>query len=255
MTTKQVLAKLKSLGTAQTRKTYGRHGVTGDMFGVKYGDMYKLVKQIKTDHDLALSLWDSGNHDARVLATMVADPDRLTGKVLGAWIKDVDNHVLSAALAGIAGRSGAGRKLMPRWMSAKGEWPSATGWGMVSHIAAEPGALTIEECRTLLGAVESKIHGSKNRVKYSMNSAMIAMGSYVPGLENEAVRVAKRIGQVEVDHGLTNCETPFAAPYIRKAAAHHRAKLAKAAKKKTAGRKPTASARRRGQSAGSSAMQ
>ena len=52
MTDKQVLARLRSLGSAQTRKTYGRHGVTGKMYGVKYGDLYKLVKQIKVDHGL-----------------------------------------------------------------------------------------------------------------------------------------------------------------------------------------------------------
>ena len=50
---KQALAKLKSLGSAQTRKTCGRHGVTGDMFGVKYGDLNELVLQIKVDHELA----------------------------------------------------------------------------------------------------------------------------------------------------------------------------------------------------------
>ena len=50
---------------------------------------------------------------------------------------------------------------------------------------------------------------------------------------DEQVRIAKRIGQVEVDHGLTNCQTPLAGPYIRKAAAHQRAKLQKAATKKS----------------------
>ena len=65
-----------------------------------------------------------------------------------------------------------------------------------------------------------------------MNTAMIAIGAYVPGMEKEAIRVAGRIGQVEVDHGLTHCKTPLAAPYIRKAAAHHRARLEKRSSKK-----------------------
>ena len=151
MNSRQALSKLKSLGSAQTRKTYGRHGVTGEMFGVKYGDMAKLVRQIKTDHDLALELWDSGNHDARILATMIADPDRLTSKVLNAWIKDIDNHVLSHALAKIAARGPAGRKQMKKWMGARGEWPAATGWNMLSSIASEPDALTRADCGDLLG--------------------------------------------------------------------------------------------------------
>jgi len=107
---------------------------------------------------------------------------------------------------------------------------------MLSNVAAVPGEMSLDDCRELLATIEATIHESKNRVKYSMNTAMIAMGSYVPGLEDEAVEVAERIGQVEVDHGLTSCKTPLAAPYIRKAAAHQRSKLAKAAKKKAARR-------------------
>ena len=111
--------------------------------------------------------------------------------------------------------------------------------------ASEPDALTKAEARELLADIEKRIHSSPNRVKYSMNTAMIALGSYVPGLEAEAVKVAGRIGQVEVDHGLTSCQTPLAAPYIRKAAAHHRAKLAKLSVKKTPARTAKKAARRK----------
>lgn len=238
----EALAKLKNLGSAQTRKTYGRHGVTGKMYGVRYGDLAGLVKQIGRDHDLALRLWESGNHDARVLAMKVADPEQLSARVLRGWMKAVDNHVLVYELADLAARSAAGRKLMPTWMGSRSEWPAATGWMMVARVASIPDGLAPGEGRRLLAAIEKQIHSSKNRVKYSMNTAMIAIGSYVPGLEEHAVKVAHRIGQVEVDHGLTGCKTPLAAPYIRKAAAAHRARLAKA-KKKAAGRKAPRGAR------------
>ena len=77
MNVKQALAKLKALGTAQNRKVYARHGVTREAFGVSYANLGKLVREIKVDHELALGLWKSGNHDARVLATMVADPEEV----------------------------------------------------------------------------------------------------------------------------------------------------------------------------------
>lgn len=249
MNAKQTLKKLQSLGSAQTRKTWGRHGVTGDMYGVKYADLGKLVKEIKVDHGLALELWESGNHDARTLATMIADPEKLTTKTLTAWIKTLDNQPLCAALAGVAAKSPAGPKLMPKWMAAKGEWPCATAWAMLSSLASVPDALTVAECRKHLKTIEKNIHAGKNWVKYSMNNALISMGTYVKGLEAEAIEVADRIGQVQVDHGLTDCKTPLAAPYIKKAAAHQRAKRKKAAAKKksartaakkTAARKPAA---------------
>ncbi|MSR01503.1 MAG: hypothetical protein EXR94_02000 [Gemmatimonadetes bacterium] len=71
MTLDDVLAQLEKAGSAQTRKTYGRHGITSPMFGVSYAVLGKLVKTIKVDQALAEALWATGNHDARILATPV----------------------------------------------------------------------------------------------------------------------------------------------------------------------------------------
>ena len=223
----QALKKLEAAGSEQVRKIYGRHGVTGPMFGVKYGDQGKFKKEIGVDHDLALKLWASGNHDARVLATMVADPDAMTAPVLKAWVKDIDNYVLSMGVAVIATKSAAGRKLMSTWIAAKGEWIPATGWSVLAGMCNGPDAPSVADAKAHLKTIEARIHTSPNRVKYSMNTALIAMGAYLDGFEATAVTVANRIGQVEVDHGLTSCETPLAAPYIKKAAEHHRKKVAK----------------------------
>jgi 3-methyladenine DNA glycosylase AlkD len=231
MNVTQALKKLKAFGSEPTRKIYGRHGVQGEMYGVKYGDLAKLVKEIRRDQDLALELWASGIHDARVLATMIADPDAMTATILKHWVKDCDNYVLSMGVASIATKSAAGRKLMQTWMDARGEWVPATGWCVLAGVCGGPEPPTVAQCRKWTKVVEKAIHDSPNRVKYAMNTALIAMGTYVEGYEDEAVAAADRIGQVEVDHGLTNCETPLAAPYIRKAAAHHRKKRAKATKK------------------------
>ena len=72
MTLKQALAALQKAGTAQNRKVYGNHGVSGPMYGVSFAELKKLKKQIKQDHELACGLWDTGNHDARILACLNA---------------------------------------------------------------------------------------------------------------------------------------------------------------------------------------
>ena len=74
MSFRTIMAGLRTTGTEQNRKVYARHGVGKKMYGVSYANLKKLKKQIGTDHALAEKLWGSGNHDARVLATMVADP-------------------------------------------------------------------------------------------------------------------------------------------------------------------------------------
>ena len=72
-----VMAQLAAAGTAQNRKVYARHGAAEPMFGVSYAELGRIAKPIKTNHALAVELWDSGNHDARVLALRVADPAAL----------------------------------------------------------------------------------------------------------------------------------------------------------------------------------
>ncbi|HBY07660.1 MAG TPA: DNA alkylation repair protein, partial [Chloroflexi bacterium] len=68
----ETMQALETMGTAQNRKIYARHGVGENMFGVSVANLKTLKKQIKKDHTLALQLWSSGNHDARYLATMIA---------------------------------------------------------------------------------------------------------------------------------------------------------------------------------------
>ena len=71
MTYKELLQDLKSLGSEQTRKTCKRHGIQGEIYGVSYAELGKLKKKIKLDHELAIQLWKSGNHDARVIAILL----------------------------------------------------------------------------------------------------------------------------------------------------------------------------------------
>jgi hypothetical protein len=66
----------------------------------------------------------------------------------------------------------------------------------------------------------------KNRVRDAMNSAVIAIGIRNPKLEKKALAAAKRIGQVEVDHGETSCKTPDATAYIHKTLERRRKKRA-----------------------------
>jgi len=59
---KQVMAALKKNGSAQTRKTYARHGVSSECYGVSYAFLKKFDKTVQDDIELAEELWDSGVH-------------------------------------------------------------------------------------------------------------------------------------------------------------------------------------------------
>jgi len=93
---KSVLTWLESLGSKRVRedmsKRFGIH--TDKAWGVRMADMQKVSKSIGTDHRLAQQLWKTGWYEARMVATMIADPQQVTPKEMDAWCKDFDNWAI-----------------------------------------------------------------------------------------------------------------------------------------------------------------
>jgi 3-methyladenine DNA glycosylase AlkD len=220
----QVMTELKRLGTAQNIKIYKRHGAGDNLFGVSFANLNTLKKKIKLDHELALALWESGNTDAQTFATMIADPNRLTPSVADKWVKSIRYYLLSDLLAGLVARTPLAEKKMPQWMKAKAEFVRATGYTTLASMLTNGYDLSENDGRAILKTIEKEIHTSPNRARHSMNSALIAIGVYVPSLRDEVFATAQRIGKVEVDHGETSCKTPDAIAYISKAVAHQKKK-------------------------------
>ena len=224
MTVSETLKTLESLGTAQNRKVYARHGAPDNQYGVSFANLQKLQKRIRVDHSLALGLWKSGNTDARILAAMIADPAKLTEKVLDGWIGAVRYYVLADAVASLAIRTKFARGLAERWTREPAEFVAQAGWSMVARLALQDRTVPEAYFGKFLPRIGRTIHTAENRARYAMNNVLIAIGSRSDELEREALGVAKAIGPVEVDHGETGCKTPDAVPYITKSRAHRRAK-------------------------------
>jgi 3-methyladenine DNA glycosylase AlkD len=211
-----VLEELESCGTEQSRKIYRRHGVGENQFGVSYANLGKLRKRIKVDHGLALALWASENHDARVLATMIADPRQTDEATLERWARDLDCYPLTDAFSDLAAKSAAARTLAERWIGSDEEWVGRAGWLVLARLAGSARDLSDAYFEGLLDRIEREIHARKNYVRDAMNSTLIAIGIRNERLEGKALAAATRIGTVEVDHGQTSCTTQDAAGYIRK---------------------------------------
>lgn len=216
MKVQEALDTLKSLGTEQNRKIYRRHGATEDVYGVSSAELKNLKKKIKVDHELAAGLWASGNHDARMLAGMIADPKRMDREALDAWAGTLRNYPETDVLGSVAARSPVAREVMEGWMKSDNEWIASAGWRILAHLALDAEGLPDADFEKYLAVIQRDIHGSQNRVRHEMNNALIAIGARNPALEKKALAAAAKIGKVEVDHGETGCKTPDAAAYIKK---------------------------------------
>jgi 3-methyladenine DNA glycosylase AlkD len=216
ITASQTLAELEVLGSEQYRKTYKRHGVGDNVYGVSYADMKKLHKKLKVNHALAQALWSSGNHDARILATMIADPQQADEALLDKWASGLDNYVVTDALSTYVGKTPLSREKMEQWTRSSKEWMASAGWDLLGQLAMNDQTLPDDYFEKYLAIIERDIHHSKNRVRHAMNNALIAIGIRNAALERQATSAAQRIGKVVVDHGQTNCKTPDAIAYIKK---------------------------------------
>lgn len=232
MNFEEIMKQLEEWGSEQTKKTFMRHGAKEPFFGVKVGDLKKLVKHVKKDHELALSLYNTGNTDAMYLAGLSINPKLVDKETLQQWVRKANWYMLAEyTVAGVAAESNYALELAKEWMQSDNEMIACCGWStFANYISIIPDEkLDIDEIRSLLAQVKSTIHHEKNRVRYNMNTFVICVGAYVKELHDEAMEVATSIGKVQVDVGNTACKVPLATDYIRKI--EERAKVG--AKKKT----------------------
>jgi 3-methyladenine DNA glycosylase AlkD len=219
----ETMKALEAAGSEQTRKTLTRHGVSGPQFGVSYAFLKTLAKKIKRDHELAAELWDTGNHDARILALMIADPAAVTGKQIDQWAKAVENHVLTSALGNFISGTRYARDRAEKW-EGRTDGLRGAAWVILCNLAMSDPDLPDAFFETRLRTIERDIHEHKNRLGHGMNQTLISIGARNPRLTELALAAAKRIGKVEVDHGDTSCKTPDATAYIHRMLAHRKKK-------------------------------
>ena len=179
----------------------------------------KIQKRIKKDHALALALYETGISDAMYLAALIADPSKMTKRQLDKWAKNAYWYMLSEyAVAWVASESPAGMEVAANWIESPKENIASSGWStLASIVAIKPDEeLDLAQIEKLLDRVQREVHSAPNRVRYTMNGFLIAVGCYVTPLAPKAISVAKAIGTVAVDMGGTACKVPNVVDYIKK---------------------------------------
>lgn len=215
----QVMTELKKKGSAQTRKIYTNHGAGENIFGVKVADLKVIAKKIKGRQDLACELYETGNIDAMYLAGLVADGSQMTKKQLNEWAKQSKWYMISEySVPFVATENEASLDLAKKWIKSKTECVAAAGWATYAGALAviNDADLDLKEIKELLKKIEKEIHAARNRVRYTMNGFVIAVGAYVEPLLKHAKATAKKIGKVDVEMGNTSCKVPLASDYIEK---------------------------------------
>jgi hypothetical protein len=219
MTLDQVMSELEAKGSESTKKVLVKHGAKEPFFGVKIADLKTILKKIKGDQALALKLYATGIGDAQYLAGMVADGRKMTTAQLQTWAEKAAWVMISGwTVPWVTSEHPDGFALAREWIDSPKEGIAISGWHTLGALAATvpDEKLPVKGLSTLLDRVAKTIKAAPNELRYSMNSFVIACGTYVAPLADKAVETARKLGKVEVDMGDTACKVPDAESYILK---------------------------------------
>ncbi|HUG60953.1 MAG TPA: DNA alkylation repair protein [Methylomirabilota bacterium] len=203
-----VLDRFRAAKSDQIATIYARRNPGVVTWGVKFGDMDKLAKQIKRDSDLARDLWATGILEARLLACKIVEPTDLSEAEIDRWVQDLDFPTLADFFAGVVYRTPFARDKMVAWTGSGAEFVRRAGFVLVADFAADPSSDASDaELRAYLDQIRTEIHGSPNWARETMNLVPIAIGKRNEALFPLAIETARVYGKVAVFHGdKTNCK-------------------------------------------------
>lgn len=214
-----IMEELQLKANESYKKIFIKHGAKEPLYGVKVEDLKKIQRVVKKNYDLSMELYRTGNSDAQYLAGLIADERKMRRKDLQEWVKGATWYMLSEyTVPWIAAESSHGLEMGNEWIENKNESIASSGWATLSSTLAlvADEKLDKKQIETLLKRVGKEIHQAQNRVRYTMNNFVIAVGTYIPSLQSKAFETAKAYGKVNVDMGGTACRVPDAIEYIDK---------------------------------------
>jgi 3-methyladenine DNA glycosylase AlkD len=213
MTVKEILKQLKSLGDEKVRAQNTKRGAGENQFGVKLGDIRVLAKKLKTNHELALALWDTGNLDAQFLATLLMKPTALSADELEKLVRSVTFAWVADWLHSYVVKEHADKEtLRKKWMTSDDRWAARAGWQLTAgRVAKSPDGLDL---KALLDRIEKEMASAAPEVQWTMNCCLAEIGIHNPKLRKRAIAIGEKLG-IYRDYPVSKgCTSPFAPIWI-----------------------------------------
>ncbi len=213
MTLEETLAQLEALGTDKMRAQNTKHGAGDNQFGVRRGDVRALAKKIKTNHELGMALWGTGNIDARFLAILL-----IKSKTLSA--DDMDRMVRSVTFVEVADwlnsyvvkRHADKETLRQGWMATDDPMAARAGWTLTAaRVVKSPEGLDLP---ALLDRIESEMGSADPEIQWTMNCCLAEIGIHFPDHRERAIAIGETLG-IYRDYPVSKgCTSPFAPIWI-----------------------------------------
>lgn len=198
-TAERLDAELRTLRSEDNIAGLKRFGIASstEMLGIAMTTLRPLARAHRRDHALAAELFEREIHEARILATLVADPRKVTRAQAERWVRHCDNWAQTDALAFLLDRTPFAEELAHAWSRKKAEFVKRTGFAMMAGMAVHRKELPDEIFLRMLPVIRREAGDERNFVKKAVNWALRQIGKRNPRLLRAAAAEAKRIALVD----------------------------------------------------------
>ncbi|MEU7480722.1 DNA alkylation repair protein [Lentzea sp. NPDC042327] len=210
MTVTGVLDRLAALEDPKARAVNEKHG---DDHGVNLGRLRALAKELKTQQDLAVQLWATGDTAARLLALLICRPKAFSRAELDTMLREARKPKVHDWLVNyVVKKSAHAEDLRVTWIDDPDPVVASAGWALtVDRVAKKPEGLDLDG---LLDVVEEELRDAPDRLQWAMNHCLAQIGIEHPALRQRAIDIGERL-QVLKDYPTPpNCTSPFAPVWI-----------------------------------------
>lgn len=192
---REILAKLKSMSNPKNVEGMARFGINpNNTYGVPIPELRRIAKETGENHGLAQKLWDSGIHEARILASMVDEPGKVSGRRMDSWAWDFDSwDVCDQCCVNLFARTGFAYRKAAEWSGRREEFVKRAGFVLMAVLAVHDKKAGDSEFVKFFLIIKRESKDERNVVKKAVNWALRQIGKRNDRLNRGAVKTAREI--------------------------------------------------------------
>ncbi len=197
-TVSEILDTLRSQANPDNVAGMARYGINPEnTLGISMPFLRGLAKEIGRDHELALELWASGIHEARILAALVGDPRQVTEAQMESWVVDIDSWDVCDQLCGnLFDRTPFAYTKAHQWSARPEEFVKRAGFVLMTQLAVHDKKTGDEAFEAFFPLIEREATDPRNFVKKAVNWALRGIGKRNRRLNEKAIQVARRLAEM-----------------------------------------------------------
>ncbi|AIY03473.1 hypothetical protein ART_3874 [Arthrobacter sp. PAMC 25486] len=205
-----LMAELAALEDPRARAVNERNG---DDHGVNLGKLRAIAKRLKTQQELSLELWATGDTAARLLALLICRPKAFTAPELDTMLRQAHIPKVNDWFVNyVVKKSVHAEELRQAWFTDPDPVVAAAGWALTSErVLKKPAGLDLPG---LLDLIEAQMKDAPERLQWAMNNALAQIGIENPDLRARAIGIGERLEVLKDYPTPPNCTSPFAPIWI-----------------------------------------